>query len=656
MPHWTDICSSPHAFCRIASAEFKVGMCLVGLFDTKHVWWRTNTGFFTPGLTRKGTFCDEIRSCSQDSFIITNALEDPRFAAHPSVVNRPFARFYAGVPLQSLESHLLGTFAVVDFHVRDPPTPKQITLLKELSNRVVALLQRDVTGRSLSADSSVTLPCIWIDVSTPDWKVMGLNQEWEELTGITSSDFARFPGLFSIMATADDTELEALLEAVATKTEELKAAGTASDLEKSDLQAILCPYDPSGVDLQFVFAIKPATRPPPIPTDAEAINLSTKMPSSLWIAEVHARVRVPAAAPVPLESKRVSSEMYVPVSSSGGKSPLNNINHSSSALRSGGTASTGSGGGLGNMDSLGSRASSDRLNIPARLSSLQLGQLLGKGSYGSVYAGVLKGRSVAVKIIESISGPEQEAQQWEAQFEALLGIARQHENIVHTTDWIKEDSTGQTWIVQDLCDLGTMASLYKDKILMDMATNKPDMLSVLETALEIARGMEYLHSSSALHRDLCSNNVLLCSADKDGRGFTAKVTDFGLARISDRTITTKTVGTVSHMPPELLVDGIMSKAGDVYSFGVVLWEMWNGKRAWEGATMGQVVFAVTVKDQRLTLDEDAPSELAALVKDCAQTDRQLRPTFTEIVNRLEKMKSDWLAENPHIVKNAVETE
>ncbi|KAL4525465.1 hypothetical protein Ndes2437A_g03925 [Nannochloris sp. 'desiccata'] len=439
-----------------------------------------------------------------------------------------------------------------------------------------------------------------MDVSTRDWKVMGVNHEWEELTGVTSTDLARFPGLFSIMATADDTELEALLEAVATKIEELKTEGSDYDQKKPGLQAILCPYDPSGMDLQFVFAIKPANRLPPIPTNAVAINPLTKDPGSLWIAEVHARVRVPAAG-----TRTASS-------------------------------GNGSSGGPANMENPVGSASSDDFRIPARLSSLQVGQLLGKGSYGSVYAGTLRGRPVAVKIIESISGPEQEAQQWEAQFEALLGIQRQHPNIVPTTDWIKEESTGQTWIVQDLCDLGTMASLYKDKILMDMATNKPDMLSIFETALDIARGMEYLHSSSVLHSDLSSNNVLLCSSDKDGRGFTAKVTDFGLSRISNREITTKTVGTVSHMPPELLVDGVMTKAGDVYSFGVVLWEMWNGKRAWEGASMGQVVFAVTVKDQRLTLAQDAPPELAALVNDCVRTDRNLRPEFSEIVKRLEK--------------------
>ena len=158
-------------------------MCLVGLFDTKNVWWRTNTGFFTPGLVRKGTFCDQLTSGISD-FVVTNAIEDPRFASHPSVMNRPFARFYVGVPLRSLGGHLLGTFAVVDFRPRDAPSPKQVEMMKDLGEKVVAALQRDVTLHSGTTNNSSDLPCVWLDVSTPDWKVMGTNAQWEELTGV----------------------------------------------------------------------------------------------------------------------------------------------------------------------------------------------------------------------------------------------------------------------------------------------------------------------------------------------------------------------------------------------------------------------------------------------------------------------------------------
>lgn len=53
--------------------------------------------------------------------------------------------------------------------------------------------------------------------------------------------------------------------------------------------------------------------------------------------------------------------------------------------------------------------------------------------------------------------------------------------------------------------------------------------------------------------------------------------DFGLSRqASSSTVDTDTYGTVTHMPPELLMDGKLTKSADVYAFGVLLWEMYTG--------------------------------------------------------------------------------
>ena len=75
-----------------------------------------------------------------------------------------------------------------------------------------------------------------------------------------------------------------------------------------------------------------------------------------------------------------------------------------------------------------------------------------------------------------------------------------------------------------------------------------------------------------------------------------QVSDFGLARDLDvlSKIETKTTGTVTHMAPEVLAKGVVSKAADCFSFGVLLWEMASGQRAWAGLTHPQVTLTLTI--------------------------------------------------------------
>ena len=72
--------------------------------------------------------------------------------------------------------------------------------------------------------------------------------------------------------------------------------------------------------------------------------------------------------------------------------------------------------------------------------------------------------------------------------------------------------------------------------------------------------MAYLHSLDILHGDLSSNNILLACNNDDQRGFTAKVADFGLARMLGLgdCMQTRAIGTITHMPPELMLEGVLS--------------------------------------------------------------------------------------------------
>ena len=104
-------------------------------------------------------------------------------------------------------------------------------------------------------------------------------------------------------------------------------------------------------------------------------------------------------------------------------------------------------------------------------------------------------------------------------------------------------------------------------------------------AHDIASGMAYLHSRQVLHGDLKCENVLLAEAPESSTEVVvAKVADFGLSRnlvVGQTHLSTQSHGTVTHMAPELLERGRLSRASDVYSFGILLWELVNRKRPFE---------------------------------------------------------------------------
>ncbi len=71
-----------------------------------------------------------------------------------------------------------------------------------------------------------------------------------------------------------------------------------------------------------------------------------------------------------------------------------------------------------------------------------------------------------------------------------------------------------------------------------------------------------------------------------------QVADFGMSRALDiqSRIQTRTYGTITHQPPETLLQGMVSRETDTYSLGVLLWQMYTGTRPWAGMTHAQVSY------------------------------------------------------------------
>jgi serine/threonine protein kinase len=159
-----------------------------------------------------------------------------------------------------------------------------------------------------------------------------------------------------------------------------------------------------------------------------------------------------------------------------------------------------------------------------------------------------------------------------------------------------------------------------------------DIRRHLRMALDVARGMNYLHHRNPpiVHRDLKSSNLLV---DKN---WNVKVGDFGLSKLKDATLlTTKSGrGTPQWMAPEVLRSEPSNEKSDVFSYGVVLWEIMTQSIPWKDLNSLQVVGIVGFMDRRLDLPEGLDPHVASIINDCWQSDPQQRPSFEELIQRM----------------------
>ncbi len=210
---------------------------------------------------------------------------------------------------------------------------------------------------------------------------------------------------------------------------------------------------------------------------------------------------------------------------------------------------------------------------------------LGKGAMGVVYLGKDPkiSRIVAIKTMAlSQEFEEDELEDVKARFfrEAETAGRLNHPNIVTMYDAGEE---------HDLAYIAMEFLKGKDLV----AYTKPDNLLPLPKVLSIvgrvADALGYAHGLNVVHRDIKPANIMY-----DPESDTVKVTDFGIARITDssKTKTGMVLGTPSYMSPEQLSGAKIEGHSDLFSLGVSLYQLVCGKLPFEGDSMAQLMFKI----------------------------------------------------------------
>uniref|UniRef100_J3NA73 non-specific serine/threonine protein kinase n=1 Tax=Oryza brachyantha TaxID=4533 RepID=J3NA73_ORYBR len=271
----------------------------------------------------------------------------------------------------------------------------------------------------------------------------------------------------------------------------------------------------------------------------------------------------------------------------------------------------------------------DCLDYEILWEDLVIGEQVGQGSCGTVYHALWYGSDVAVKVFSKYEYSEDMVLTFRQEV-ALMKKLR-HPNIILFMGAVA--SLERLCIVTEFLPRG---SLFR---LLQKNTGKLDPRRRVHMAIDIARGMNYLHNSSppVIHRDLKSSNLLV---DKN---WTVKVADFGLSRLKLETfLTTKTgKGTPQWMAPEVLRNEPSNEKSDVYSYGVILWEIATQKIPWDNLNTMQVVGAVGFMDHRLDIPSDVDPQWASMIESCWDSDPQCRPSFQELLDQLRDLQKQY---------------
>ena len=246
---------------------------------------------------------------------------------------------------------------------------------------------------------------------------------------------------------------------------------------------------------------------------------------------------------------------------------------------------------------------------PFKLGRYQIERQLGKGAMGVVYLGTdpMSGRVVAIKttVLSQEFGPEELNEVKERFFREAQAAGRlNHPGIVAIYDAGEENGLG--YISMEYAKGRDLTPHVRPDNLLPLAR-------VLSIFARVAEALAYAHKNSVVHRDVKPANIMY-----EPESDTVKVTDFGIARITDssKTKTGMVLGTLSYMSPEQLAGKEIEGRSDLFSLGAALYQMACGHLPFQGDSMAQLMFKIANEahaDIR-THNPKLPACVAAIVK------------------------------------------
>jgi len=247
-------------------------------------------------------------------------------------------------------------------------------------------------------------------------------------------------------------------------------------------------------------------------------------------------------------------------------------------------------------------------------------QLLGKGSFGSVYCvRRLNDRSLHVMKKISIHNMAQKERVATEQECKVLQRLRHPGIVCYEDSFIYKNR--QLCIVMAFCEGGDLSTLIEKRKMRLFPEQE-----VISWFLQVALALQYMHDEHILHRDLKTQNIFLT---KQG---IIKLGDFGIAKVLEGTLEmAKTViGTPYYMSPELFRNQPYSYKSDIWSLGCVLYELVGLRHAFEARDMNSLVQKI-LRANYAPIPSTASKDVRELIKSMLGLSPSSRPTVNDVL-------------------------
>ncbi|KAH9693591.1 serine/threonine-protein kinase STY46 [Citrus sinensis] len=310
----------------------------------------------------------------------------------------------------------------------------------------------------------------------------------------------------------------------------------------------------------------------------------------------------------------------------------------------------------------------NHVNIPAEgidvweidASLLKFEHKIVSGSYCDLYKGAFFSQDVAIKVLTNEHLNENIRREFAQEVHIMRKV--RHMNVVQFIGACTRPP--RLFIVTEFMSGGSIYDyLHKQKCGLKLPL-------LLRVAIDVSKGMNYLHRNNIIHRDLKAANLLMNEngvRDSDIHCYLSnflsistvilvvKVADFGVARVQAQYgVMTAETGTYRWMAPEVIEHQPYNHRADVFSFGIVLWELVTGKLPYDDLTPLQAAVGVVQKGLRPTIPVHTHPILVDLLERCWQRDPSLRPDFSEITELLQHLAQRLQTKRGLAQGNAIE--